>query len=194
MSEPSGPLTQSLDDVRAAASGAQVSVGEIIDALKERGLLPIILVPATVAATPLSGIPGLSAFCGIMIAILSFELLLGFRKVRLPRKMRSRSIDADKLANALSRIEPVIHWVERRTRRRLSVLFHRPLVWIPQALCLATGLAMPFLEIIPFSASAAAIAVCFLVVAMLTADGLFFILALLPYAGLGFIVVRMTSA
>ncbi|MGB7243466.1 MAG: exopolysaccharide biosynthesis protein [Sulfitobacter sp.] len=187
-----GPLTKSLDEVRRAASGGQVSVDEITDVLKERGLLPIILFPAIVAATPLSGIPGLSGFCGILIAILSFEMLLGFRKVRLPEKVRSRSIDANKLKTALSRIQPVVSWVERRTRRRLAIFFHRPLVWVPQLLCLVTGLAMPFLEVIPFSASIAAIAVCLLVMAMLTADGLFFILALLPYAGLAFIVARVT--
>lgn len=192
MSDSIGPLTNSLDEVRRVASGGQVSVGEIIDALKERGLLPIILIPAIVAATPLSGIPGLSAFCGILIAILSFELMLEFRKVRLPEIVRSRAIDADKLQSALSRIQPVVSWVERHTQRRLSILFHRPLIWVPQLLCLATGLAMPLLEVVPFSASIAAIAVCLLVMAMLTTDGLFFVLALLPYASLALIVVRVT--
>jgi Exopolysaccharide synthesis, ExoD. len=53
-----------------------------------------------------------------------------------------------------------------------------------EILCLVSGLAMPFLEVIPFSASIVASGVLLLTLSMLTRDGLFFVLAMLPYAGL----------
>lgn len=168
--------------VRSTSSGARVSVGEVIETLDEKGVLPAILIPALIAATPLSGIPGVSAVCGLLIALLSFELIAGFRRLMLPKTLKSRSMDAARLRTAIQRIEPVLAWLDRHSENRLSFLFHRPFIWLPQVLCLVSGMAMPFLEFIPFSGSIAAIGVCLLVIAMLTEDGLFFIIALLPYA------------
>lgn len=177
-----GPLMGTVAKVRSTSSGARVSVGEVIETLDEKGVLPAILIPALIAATPLSGIPGVSAVCGLLIALLSFELIAGFRRLMLPKTLKSRSMDAARLRTAIQRIEPVLAWLDRHSENRLSFLFHRPFIWLPQVLCLVSGMAMPFLEFIPFSGSIAAIGVCLLVIAMLTEDGLFFIIALLPYA------------
>lgn len=177
-----GPLMGTVAKVRSTSSGERVSVGEVIQTLDEKGVLPAIFIPALVAATPLSGIPGVSAVCGLLIALLSFELIAGFRRLMLPKALKSRSMDAARLRTAIQRIEPVLAWLDRHSENRLSFLFHRPFIWVPQVLCLVSGMAMPFLEFIPFSGSIAAIGVCLLVIAMLTEDGLFFIIALLPYA------------
>ena len=56
------------------------------------------------------------------------------------------------------------------------------MIWVPRVLCLVSGLAMPFLEVIPFSASTVAIGVVCLTLSLLTCDGLLFLLALVPYA------------
>jgi hypothetical protein len=82
----------------------------------------------------------------------------------------------------MKKIAPVIKWIDRHSRSRLRFLFRRPLIWVPQLLCLFTGLMMPFLEFIPFSSSIVAIGVALLVMSMLTEDGMFFLLAMLPYA------------
>ena len=82
----------------------------------------------------------------------------------------------------------MISWIDRHSHNRLSVLFHRPLIYLPVILSLLSGMMMPFLEFIPFSSSVAAIGVSFLALSLLTRDGLFFLLALLPYAGLGWLI------
>lgn len=188
-----GPLTDTISQVERAASGSHVSVEEIIEAVEEKGILPIILIPAIIAATPLSGIPGVTVVCGLLIALLSFELIVGFRRLVLPGSLRSKTIDGAKLRAALSRIEPGLTWIDTHSKNRLRFLFHRPFVWLPQTLCLLSGLAMPFLEIIPFSGSIAAAGVCLLVMAMLTEDGLFFILALLPYGAALYLLATMVG-
>ena len=96
-----------------------------------------------------------------------------------------RSVDGPSLRSALDKSRPVIAWIDRRTRRGLTGLFHRPVIYVPELLCLLSGLVMPVLEFIPFSASIVATGVCLLALSMLTRDGLFFILAMVPYAGLG---------
>ncbi|QFT92362.1 Exopolysaccharide synthesis, ExoD [Roseovarius sp. THAF9] len=176
------PLMDVIERIRSVADKPEVSLGSILEAAGQAGVLPLIFVPALIAATPLSGIPGVSMVCGILIALFSVELILGMKEFYLPGRLKRKTIDGDKLDHAMARITPVMEWIERHTGQRLSFLFHRPLMWVPQGICLLSGMAMPFLEFIPFSGSIAATGVCLLVMAMLTRDGLVFLLAMLPYA------------
>lgn len=175
-------LGQLADSIAKVADQDRVSVADLVNAVGHRSLLPLILVPALLAATPLSGIPGVSAVCGIIIALVSFQLLMSVQEVRLPGIVTRRSVKGKSLREALEKARPVIDWIDRHTRHRLTGLFHRPLIYLPRVLCLISGLVMPFLEIIPFSASTVAIGVVFLTLSLLTCDGLLFLLALMPYA------------
>lgn len=178
-----------VDRIRDASAQEKVSVADIVDAMGKRSLHPLLLVPALLAATPLSGIPGLSAFCGLLIAVISFEMLMSFERIRLPRVLLRRRVDGAALRRALDKSRPVISWIDGHTRRRFSGLFRRPLIYVPEILCLLSGIAMPALEFIPFSASIVALGVAFLALSMLTRDGVFFILSLVPYAGIVALVV-----
>lgn len=185
------PLSDVVEHVKSASDGKTVTVGKIAEKVGRQDILPLLLLPSLIAATPLSGIPGVSVVCGLLIALLSAELIFGFRDLYLPSKLDEQSVNSTKLRSMLNRIAPAIDWIERHTGNRLSFLFHRPFIWVPQVFCLVSGLAMPFLEFIPFSSSVVAIGVCFLVMSMLTKDGLFFILALFPYAAAAYLLVQV---
>jgi hypothetical protein len=186
-----GALSKTVQPVLGLADECEgdVTVGEIIKAGGDNRALPPILLIALIAATPLSGIPGVSAVCGLLIALLSFELIANFRCLHLPGKLMRASVDAGKLYSVITKLQPALQWIDKHTGNRLEVLVKRPLVWLPQGLCLLSGLAMPFLEFIPFSSSIVATGVCLLAMAMLTRDGLFVILALIPYGGLIYLLV-----
>jgi hypothetical protein len=177
------------DRVRESTHSGEVSVGEVLDALGPRSFVPLLLAPAILAATPLSGVPGVSMICGVLIALISFEMLMSYDQAYIPGKLRRQTVDGDSLRKALEKSRPVIDWVDRHTRSRLSGLFHRPMVYIPKLICLFSGMAMPFLEFIPFSSSIVAIGVSFLAISLLTRDGLFFLIALLPYIGVVLLVL-----
>ena len=188
-----GPLSETVDRIRSVSQEESVSVGDVVESAGDQGILPVILVPALVAVTPLSGIPGLSGACGVLIAILSFELIAGFSTLYLPKRLKALSVDGAKMRAALEKISPVTRWLDGHTSRRAAFLFHRPLIWIPQLICIISGLAMPVLELIPFSSSISAAGVCLLVMAMMARDGLIFCLALLPYAGLAYLALQTAS-
>jgi hypothetical protein len=50
---------------------------------------------------------------------------------------------------------------------------------------------MPFLEFVPFSSSALGAGVALLAIGMLSRDGVITLLALLPYAGLIWLILRV---
>ena len=181
-------LGELADSISSVSDRDKVSVDEIVDAVGHRSLVPLLLVPALLCATPLSGIPGVSMVAGVAIAIISFQLLMSVEEVWLPRRLLRQTVDGKSLDKALQSARPVISWIDRHSHNRLSALFHPPLIYLPVILSLLSGMMMPFLEFIPFSSSVAAIGVSFLALSLLTRDGLFFLLALLPYAGLGWLI------
>ena len=188
-----GALSETVDAVLSLTDNRDddVTVGEIIHASGDNGALPPLLLVALVAATPLSGIPGVSMVCGVLIVLLSFELIANFRSLYLPKKLNHAPIDAGKLRLTMGKMRPALRWVDRYTGNRLRFLFHRPIVWVPQVLCLLSGAAMPFLEFIPFSSSFVATGVSLLAMAMLTRDGIFVMLALIPYGGLTYLLTTV---
>jgi hypothetical protein len=185
-----GSLGQIADKVRDAAARDEVSVEDVITALGRGSMLPLMLVISLVAASPASGIPGLSAVSGLLIALIAAERMLNFDEVQLPAALKRRRVEGDILRKGLDRMQPAIDWLDRHTRDRLTPLFRRPAIFLPQALCLLTGLVMPFLEVIPFSASIAASGVFLLTMSLLTRDGLFFLLALIPYSAFALLIVE----
>ncbi|MFW8634876.1 exopolysaccharide biosynthesis protein [Cribrihabitans pelagius] len=179
------------DQIRSVSGNGHVSIDGLVQALGRRSHQTLLLIVALTAATPLSGIPGLSAVCGLVIALISLEMLLSYREVRLPRKLSRQNVKGQSVERILSKVEPFLRWLDRHTHHRMTGLFHRPLIYIPQVICLLSGLTMPFLEFIPFSGSIVASGVALLAFAMFTRDGLFFLLALLPYTGIAALVLRI---
>lgn len=162
-----------------------------MDSMAGKGHLSAIFATALIVLTPLSGIPGLSTICGLLIAVLSFEMIFGPFGLRLPKSMNARTIPAERAERAIARLMPIARWIDARTKPRLAFLFHRPLIWLPQSLCLLTGAAMPFLEFIPFSSSIAAASICLLVISLLSKDGVVFLIALMPYSALACIFLAI---
>lgn len=188
------PTSHSLGDVveqiRSITGEGHVSVDDLVQALGRRSHQTLLLIVALATATPLSGIPGLSAVCGLIIALISFEMLMSYSEVRLPRKLSKQTVKAKSVDKVLAKVEPFLRWLDRHTHNRMTGLFHRPLIYVPQIICLLSGLVMPFLEFIPFSSSVVASGVALLAFAMFTRDGLFFLLALLPYTGIAVLLFR----
>ena len=79
---PPASLGELLDRVRKASGKKQVSVEDIIGAVGRHSLLPLMIVPAALAATPLSGIPGLTAVTkAILMVVIVIVVLDGLYKL-----------------------------------------------------------------------------------------------------------------
>lgn len=179
------PLTDVVARIRKAGTGGELSVQDIVEALGRASFGPLLLAPGLLVMSPLSGIPGLSSLGGITIALISIQMVFGRDHIWLPRWIMRQSVERSRMEKALNAIERPMHVVDRVTKPRLSFFARRPLVLIPEILCLACGLAMPFLELVPFSSSLLATVVTLCAVGMVTRDGLFTALALLFLVGGG---------
>lgn len=150
----------------------ELTIEDILQDLDGSTFPPALLLTALIVVSPLSGVPGLSAVCGVLIALISAQMLLGLHHIWLPGPLRRLRVNVRRFKNAIDWLHPLARWLDRRSRDRLKFLVIRPMDRFPQVLCLMAGLAMPFLEFVPFTSSILGLFVAAQATAMLVGDGL----------------------
>lgn len=170
-----GPQTMAdvVEELHDAAQENETTLGHLLTEIEHASFTPVLLAPALAVVTPLSGIPLFSSFCGLCIALVSAQMLFGRESLWLPKWLQRRKIPSDKMRSAVQTLRKPARWLDRRSRERLSVLVRPPFDRLIHLLCMLCGLAMPMLEIVPFSSSILGAAVSLMAMTLLLRDGLF---------------------
>ncbi|MFN3846025.1 MAG: exopolysaccharide biosynthesis protein [Paracoccaceae bacterium] len=153
---------------RAARSADRVTVGNLVDAIGRSSMAAVLIVPALLLVSPLSGIPGASTVGGAVIALVAGQIVLKRDKVWLPAVLRNRTMPGPVLRRALVWLRRPARWFDgfapARPKREADAW------WSPALalLCMVLGLVLPMLELIPFSSSIVATLITVLALAMLT--------------------------
>ncbi|NEX45650.1 exopolysaccharide biosynthesis protein [Pseudotabrizicola algicola] len=153
---------------QAARGSERVALGDLVDAMGRSSMAAVLLVPALLLISPVSGVPGASIVGGVVIALIAGQIVLRRHKVWLPEFIRNRTLPGPLLRKALV-------WLRKPARRFDGLAPAKPgggedLWWTPAlaAVCLLLGLGMPMLELIPFSSSIVASLIAALALTMLT--------------------------
>lgn len=168
-----------------------MSVGELVEALGVASYTPLVMLPALALVSPLSGVPGFTTVCGLLIASVTLQQIMERPTLWLPSWMRRASVATHKARKSMSWLMRPVQWLDRVTQRRLHGLVSPPLVRLPQGVCFGFGVIMPVLEVIPFSSSIAGAIIAVLTTGMFMGDGLLVLAGLLVAAGIagGFVVL-----
>lgn len=172
----------------------RVSVREILEAFGTRSFLPVLMVPALLVLSPLSGIPLMSTACGLTIAAIAGQMVAGRDHLWLPEVVTRRSFEGNQAQRAVRRLHGLAAWLDRHARGRLDPLLRWPGRKTIQSLCMLCGVAMPFLELVPFSSSILGGAVLLLATALLTRDGLFALMGFILIVTAGLVVLAVAGA
>lgn len=178
-------IQELLEAAGDASDGDRTTVGQIVESLGENSLTPNLIFVALAVVSPLSGIPLFSSICGITIALISMQMLVGRDHLWLPSFVMARQIDSGKLDRALQALRRPAGWLDRITRPRLRLLVRGPVRKLTQALCMICGMTMPFLEVVPFTSTLLGAVVSLLAFGTLARDGLFTVLGLAALLSLG---------
>ena len=181
------PLTEIVERLADTAQGSRVTVGETLEAFGRRSYLPLLIIPSLTVMSPLSGVPLLSSVCGAIIAIISAQMVFpGMRSLWIPDFIARRQVSGRRARAAIGRIGKIAYWIDEHARDRLNWLIDPPGRTVLEFMCLLCGLAMPFLELVPFSSSIIGSAVLLIAAGLLTRDGLFALagLAVIPVFGI----------
>lgn len=178
---------------QAEAVEHRVTLGRIIDSIGHRSFGPLLLVPGLVTVAPLIGdIPGVPTLMAVLVWLTTGQLVMGREHLWLPGWLRERSVGSDTLSTAIGRVRPVTRVIDRWTGPRLTFLVRGPGTYVIAVVCLAIAAAMPPMELIPFSATGAGIALTVFGVSLMTKDGLLAVIGLTVTAGtFGFVLYQL---
>nr|WP_194246334.1 exopolysaccharide biosynthesis protein [Martelella limonii] len=163
--------------------GEQVSVDDMLSTFGSASFVPLLILPSLLVMSPLGGVPGLSSLFGIMIVLIAGQRLIGQKSIWLPGFIRHRSVESGKAEKAMNKILPLARFIDRHSHKRLPFLFRDPLSLVLPLACVLAGAMMPVLELVPFASAFLGLAVTLIAYSILSHDGLFAILAIIPVAG-----------
>ena len=160
-------LSDVLSDLAETWSQPRISVGQLIQALGDRGLIGLLLILAVANVIP--NPPGTSAVLGLPMLYLSWQMMRGGMPW-LPQFLSARSFDIDHFRTVVARTTPRLNRVERLLRPRFPGLSSPAAFRILGAVCLLLSvvLAMP----IPFGNLLPAAAIAIIALGALERDGL----------------------
>lgn len=175
--DPDHPLRATLDRLIRLGETGDVSVALVVGSFGGAGLATALMIPALVVVSPLSGIPLLPSICGLTIALIALQMLMGRDHLWLPQFLSRRSMKGARLAKTLMKMRKTADWLDGHSAARLPSLTKAPLNVIPKAACMLSGLIMPLLELLPFSSSFLGIAVTLSAIGFMARDGLYVLVA-----------------
>jgi hypothetical protein len=163
-----------LDDLAESFPGETVSVGELVDRLDSRAHGVLLLVLALPMCVP--NVPGISTIFGLLMMAPALQLVMGSRRLWLPRRAREWSVDCDALRRTLRVAIPPLTRVEYLIRPRWSRLTRFPVTILVglQTLLMAFILILP----IPFANWPPGMTVAMTSLALLQRDGALMLLTI----------------
>lgn len=183
------PVGDILDRLRSMQQQPHITVGDLLRSFGAASFVPALMVPALIVVSPLSGIFFLPTICGLTMALIAAQMLIGRAYPWLPGIILARGLSGDRIGRMVARLDGWGKWVDRRTRPRLMVFARWPLSLLAPLGCFVSGLSMPFLELVPFSSSILGAAIVCFSVSILSRDGVFLLAGLGLIAGAALIPV-----
>lgn len=148
----------------------KVSFGDMLDVLGERSFGLLLILLALPNCIPFPGVPGVSFITGMAILYISIQLILARDEPSLPEWVSRKSFTRSQFARFIGKTAPLLRWLEKPIRPRLSALVAGPgeRVIGLVALIHAITLALP----IPMGNLPQGIALILLALALIELDGL----------------------
>lgn len=170
------------------ASSATITVGQIIDALGQRGYGLLILLFSLPNMLPIP-VPGWGAILAVPIGAFGLQLAIGWPRPWLPRRLLDRTISRQSLAALVTRATPFLVRLEKAAKPRLFDLT----TWTAERVlgavivCLSLLLSLP----VPFTNGLVALPLVFLSLGLLERDGVLILVGYVLTGSIGGLVVTL---
>lgn len=182
MNQPLQSLQQLLERVgELTRHNDQVSIGMVVESIGSRSFGPLLMLIGITLFSPLSGVPGMSIFMASFVLLVAVQMLFGRKQFWLPHYILNRSVEHGKLQKVLDWLNKPARGIDRVLKPRLTFLVRNGGSYAIAAICVVVGLCMPFMELVPFSSSAAGLALLALGLSLVVHDGVLVLLALVIF-------------
>jgi hypothetical protein len=180
--------------IASNGEGDRILFGELVAAMRNRAFGALFLLFGLPNCLPMP--PGIPVICGIIVALISAQMMIGRDQLWLPGWLAAKSFARADLERVVARARPWIRRLERVAKPRLPLFADarsRRLIGVAgMVLGLALVLPIPIIGNIPLG-----IPICILGLGLVERDGAMIIagyaataLGLVVTAGLGWLIVQ----
>lgn len=173
-------LEELLDEIEEAADqdNDQVTLDDILNVVGRRSFGPLLLVAGIITVAPVIGdIPGIPTIMGVIVFLIAIQLLFRVEHFWLPDWLLRRSTKQEKLKKGLKWIRKPARFIDRYLKHRLTKFTRGTATYVIAVVCLIIAIAMPVMELVPFSANGAGAALTAFGLSIIARDGLLSIIA-----------------
>ena len=167
-------LTATLELIKEESDkGDEISVEELVEALNSRGYGPLLIGPALISTLPTGAIPGMPAICGILIILISVQILFAKKHPWIPKRLKEISFSRKKFTNGLEKVKPYTKKIDSFVYPRLEFMVRPEIKPIIAFLCICLASGMIVFGWIPFLPMVAAAAILLMGLGISGRDGAF---------------------
>lgn len=161
----------------------KVSLDSVFKAFSGRLYGPLMLIPSLALLTPLGGIPLMPIAIAIVLVLVAGQRVLGLEEPCVPKRMREKEIERQKMVGAFKKIRPVAKFIDTLIRPRLTVLVQGPMERFIALAIVLVGLSVPVFGLVPLAAMIPGAAAVLLSLAVTARDGVLVLLAIAVIGG-----------
>ncbi len=170
-------LGEVLDDLSSAvgeekSAPADMTLGELLDAVGRRSYGPLLLVIGLFAISPVTVVPGMTWLAAALTLVVAGQMALGMKHMWLPRWTLEAKAPRSMVRLGLSEARGWSARIDGLLKPRLTFLTQPPFVNVVALLCIAAALITFPLGLIPLAPLAPGLAVVFFGLGMVARDGL----------------------
>lgn len=172
-------LEELLDRIADAADDEdRVSLDAILDKVGRRSFGPMLLLAGLITLMPVIGdIPGMPTMMGLLVVVTAGQMLFQRDHFWLPKWMLKRTAPHDKLCKAVDWLRRPARFLDRVSRPRMRLVVGGTGTYAVAVVCVFIALAMPAMEVVPFSANGAGAALTVFGLSLIARDGLLAVIA-----------------
>lgn len=148
-------ITETLEAIKDSSENSKISFGDIVKALNHRGFGPLIVGPALITALPTGAIPGIPAICGLFIALVCAQMVIGRPYPWLPKKLKGMSFDREQYIKNFDKVKSYTKKIDSFFHPRFKFLVSDFAQRVIAVICLFLALItigagfIPFLPLLP---------------------------------------------
>lgn len=168
--------SECLEKIGRKKEGDKTKISELMEDFSENGILLVMIFFSLPIAVPLPYPPGFTTILGIPLMILSIQMIVGSKKVRLPSRINNYEIKNSTLKMISDKTVPIIRGIEKYIKPRLSFAQSVYCERFIGVVCLiaAFSVALP----IPFTNAIPALGIVVMSLGLLNRDGIVIIAGL----------------
>ena len=167
-------VSETLIHLGKKPSNGKTTISELLEDFHENGIALAMIFFALPVAIPLPYPPGFTTVLGTPLIILALQMLLGYKKVRLPERINNYEINNSTLVMISNKVVPTLKKLEGFMKPRMSFaksVYCEQFIGFISFTC-AVSVAIP----LPFTNAVPALAIALMSIGLINRDGIIIIL------------------